>query len=105
MNTMLLTSTLCRTLNFTNLDTVGECLVDLTLFGDVTLMGIIAFALFGGLLIKYNFPMTMMLPVGVGLSYVLFLMTGADLFLGVMMLSLIISGAILIIALLRYLKE
>ena len=100
-----LTSKLCKDLSFLHWDTVGTCFVEQTLFGDVTLLGIIAFTLFGGLLIKYNFPMTMLLPVGIGLSYVLFIMTGADFFLGVMLLGLIISGAILMIAILQYLKE
>jgi len=106
MNPMILAvSKLCQDVSFINFGTVGQCLVETTMFGDVTLAGIIVFVLFTGLIIRYNFPITMMLPVGISIAYVLYLMTGAALFMGVLILGLIIGGAILIIALLQYLNR
>jgi len=98
-------SELCANLNYTNFGTVGQCLVETTLFGDVALAGLIVFILFVGLVIRYNFPIQLILPIGIALAYVLWLMTLADIFLGILMLGLIIGGAILIIALLSYLDR
>lgn len=100
-----LVSKLCQNLNYTHFDTVGECLVQTTLFGDVILAGLLIFVLFTGLIIRYNFPITIILPVGLVLAYVLWLMTGANLFMGVLLLALIIGGSVLIIAIIQYINR
>ena len=98
-------SKLCQDLLFTNFGSVGQCFVELNMFGDITLAGIIIFVLFIALIVRYNFPIQMILPVGIALSYVLWLMTSADLFLGVLILGLIVGGGILIIGLINYLNR
>ena len=106
MNTILLaTSTFCKNLDFTNFGSVGQCFDETTLFGDVTLAGLIIFILFTALIVKYNFPIQTILPVGLSLAYVLWLMTGAALFMGILILGLIVGGAVLIIGLLQYLNR
>jgi len=102
---MLATSTLCKNLNFTNFGSVGSCFVETTMFGDVTLAGILIFVLVSALIIRYNFPIQTILPVGISLAYVLWLMTASDLFMGMLILGLIVGGAVLIIGLLQYLNR
>ena len=98
-------SKLCQDMIFTNMGQVGQCFVETTMFGDVGLAGIIIFVLFSALILKYNFPITMMIPVGLALTYVLWLMTMADIFLAILILALIIGGAVLIIGLINYLNR
>jgi len=102
---ILAVSELCKNLNFTNMGTVGQCFVETTMFGDVVLAGLIVFVLFVALIVRYNFPVTMMIPVGLALMYVLWLFTGAALFMGLLILGLIIGGAVLIIAMVSYLNR
>lgn len=102
---ILAVSKLCAELNYTNFSTVGTCLVETTLFGDVVLAGLIILILFTALIVKYNFPITMILPVGIALTYLLWLMAGADIFMGLLILGLIVGGGVLIIALLNYLNR
>jgi len=102
---VLAVSKLCSSLNFTDFGTVGQCFVEMTLFGDVAFAGLIIFVLFAALIIRYNFPITVMLPVGIALAYVLWLMASADIFLGILILGLIIGGAVLIIGLIQYLNR
>ena len=98
-------SKLCQDLLFTNFGSVGQCFVEVNLFGDVTLAGIILFVLFTGLIVRYNFPIQVILPVGIALTYVLWLMTASDLFMGILILGLIVGGAVLIIGLINYLNR
>ena len=102
---LLAISTACQRLNFTDFGSVGNCFVENVLFGDVGLAGIIIFILFAALVVRYNFPVTMMIPVGIALGYVLWLMTGAEIFMGMLILALIIGGAVLIIGLIQYLNR
>jgi len=46
-----------------------------------------------------------MIPLGIALGYVLWLMTGAEIFMGMFILALIIGGAVLIIGLMQYLNR
>lgn len=103
--TLLAVSKLCQNVSFTDFGMVGQCLIEGTMFGNVALAGLIIFVLFTGLIVRYNFPITMMLPVGLALSYVLFLMTGADIFMGILILALIVGGAVLIIGLIQYMNR
>jgi len=102
---LLAVSTVCQRLNFTDFSSVGTCFVENVLFGDVALAGIIIFILFAALVVRYNFPVTMMIPLGIALGYVLWLMTGAEIFMGMFILALIIGGAVLIIGLMQYLNR
>ena len=102
---LLATSVLCQRLNFTNFGDVGTCLVESVFYGDIAIAGIILFVMFTALIVRYNFPITIILPVGLALAYVLWLMSGAEIFMGVLLLALIVGGAILIIALINYLNR
>lgn len=102
---VLAVSKLCANLNYTQFDKVGQCLVEGALFGDAVLAGLIILVLFTALIVKYNFPITMILPVGLALSYLLWLMAGADIFMGLLLLGLIVGGGVLIMALLNYLNR
>lgn len=102
---ILAVSKLCQDISFTNIGQVGQCLVESTMFGDVAFAGVIIFVLFAGLIVKYGLPVTIMIPVGLALTYVLWLMTASDIFMGVLILALIVGGAVLIIALLNYLNR
>lgn len=102
---LLAVSTACQRLNFTDFGSVGTCFVDNVMFGDVALVGIIILIMVIAIMIKNSFPMTMMIPVGISLGYVLMLMTGLALFEGIMLLGLIIGGAMVVIAILQFLNR
>jgi len=103
--TILAVSKLCSSLNYTDFGSVGSCLVETTMFGDVILAGLVILVLFAALMVKYNFPITMILPVGLALTYLLWLMAGADVFMGLLILGLIVGGGVLIMGLLQYLNR
>jgi len=96
---------LCEDLIFTNFGDVGTCFIQNVLFGDFTLAALIIFVLMTALIIRYNFPITMIIPVGTSISYVLWLVSGADIFLGILILGLITGGAVLIIGILNYINK
>lgn len=98
-------SKLCQDISFTNIGQVGKCFVETTMFGDLALAGVIIFVLFSALIVKYGLPITIMIPVGLALTYVLWLMTKTDIFMAILILALIIGGAVLIIALINYLNR
>jgi len=102
---LLAVSVACQGLDFTNFGNVGQCLVDGALFGNVGLAGLIILVMFTAMIIRYNFPVTTIIPVGIALSYVLFLMTGADLFMGLLIFGGVIGGSIVIIAILNHLNR
>lgn len=95
----------CQDLLFTNFGDVGTCFIQNVLFGDFTLAALVIFVLMTALIIRYNFPITMIMPVGTALAYVLWLISGADLFLGIMMLGLIMGGGVLILGVLNYVNK
>ena len=105
MNIMLLMSEFCQRLNFGNLADVGKCLNEVTLGNDPILGGILLTILFTGLLVRYNFPVTLILPFGMALSYTLWLLSGADVFMGIFMFIIITGGAVLIIGILKYINR
>jgi hypothetical protein len=97
----LLLSQTCQRLQYTNLGDVGKCLNEVTLGNDPLLGGIILTIMFIGLLVRYNFPMTLLLPFGMALSYGLWLISGSDIYLGIFMLTIMAGGAVLILAMLK----
>lgn len=96
---------MCNDLIFTNFGDVGTCFIENVLFGDFTLAALIMFVLVTALIIRYNFPITMIIPVGTSLAYVLWLVSGADIFLGILMLGLIVSGGVLVLGVLNYVNK
>jgi len=98
-------SEFCQRLNFGNLADVGKCLNEVTLGNDPILGGILLTILFTGLLVRYNFPVTLILPFGMALSYTLWLLSGADIFMGIFMFIIITGGAVLIIGILKYINR
>lgn len=102
---LLAVSAACKNLDFTNFGNVGSCFIDGVFFGDVMLASIIIFILFVALTVRYNFPVTMMIPVGIALAYTMWLMSGADIFMGLLLLPVVIGGAVLILAILQYLNR
>jgi len=85
--------------------TVGQCFVETTMFGDVVLAGILIFILIVALMLRNNFPIQTILPVGISLTYILWVLTASDLFMGLFILSIIVGGAVMIIGLLQYLNR
>jgi len=98
-------SEFCQRLNFGNLADVGKCLNEVTLGNDPILGGIFLSIVFTGLLVRYNFPVTLILPFGMALSYTLWLLSGADVFMGIFMFIIITGGAVLIIGILKYINR
>jgi len=96
-----LVSKLCQQLNFTDFSQIGSCLVEFTMFGDYVLAGVILSVLFLVLIMRFNFPIQLILPFMVALTYALFLVSGVTIFLGFLVLSLIVGGALMIIGILN----
>lgn len=101
MQLPLLLSEFCQRLNYANLSDVGKCLTEQTLNSDPILGGIILTILFVGLIVRYNFPVTMLLPFGMALSYTLWLLSGAEIYIGIFMFTVMIGGAVLIMSILK----
>lgn len=101
MNPILLMSEFCQRLNYGNLADVGRCLNEVTLNSDPLLAGILLTIMFTGLLVRYNFPITLLLPFGMALSYTMWLLSGAELYMGIFMFTVIIGGAVLILAFMK----
>jgi len=95
----------CQNLNFANFAAVGKCLTDITLFGDVLLMGFIITVMFVLIMFRYNFPLTLLFPFGSALMFTMYLLTMSDVFLAFFMLSVMINGAIFMIGLIGYLSN
>ena len=81
-------------------DSWGSCLVNNVFFGDWTLASIIVLIMFGYLLVKFQAPLELIFPVGLGLTFTLYLLTGSIVMLGLFALLLVLSGVFLAIALL-----
>lgn len=95
-------SQFCQDIYYFNFGQVGQCFVENVVFGDVTLAGLIIFVLFTALIVRYNFPITMIIPVGIALAYVLMLMTNAPIFTGILLLGMVLGGAVLILGIINY---
>lgn len=102
---ILMMSDACRRLNYTNFGEVGKCLTEVTLQGDPILAGIVLSILFIGLLVRFNFPMTLFIPFGIALTYTLWLLSGSEVFLGLFMFSIMVAGAIAFIGLLKSINK
>lgn len=105
MNAILLMSEFCQRLNFADIGSVGKCLVDVSLQGDMTLGAILLTILFGGLIVRYNFPIGIVLPFAMALTYTMYILTGLSFFLAFFMFTMLIGGALLILALLKYVNR
>jgi len=105
MQGILLLSEFCQRLDYSRLGDVGTCLMEVGLQQNVTLLAIIMLFLFGGLLIRFNFPIALLLPFGLALMYLLYIMTYEPIFLALIMLIAIIMGALMIIGFLKYLNR
>lgn len=98
-------SQFCQRLDFSQLSEVGHCLVDVSLQGDMILAAILLSVLFGGLIVRYNFPIGLMLPFAMAITYTLWLLTGASYFLAFFMFTMMVGGALLILAILKYINK
>jgi hypothetical protein len=95
----------CQNLNFADFGAVGKCLTDVTLFGDVLLMGFIITIMFVLIIFRYNFPITLLFPFGSALMFTMYLMTLSNIFLALFMISVMINGAIFIIGIIGYVSN
>ena len=95
----------CQNLNFANFSAVGTCLTDITLFGDVLLMGFIITTMFVLIMFRYNFPLTLLLPFSTALLFTMYLLTLSNVFLALFMISVMINGAIFMIGVIGYVSN
>ena len=102
---LLMMSDFCQRLDYSNFANVGKCLTEVALQGDPILAGILLTLVFLGLLVKYNFPMTMFIPFGIALTYVLWILSGSPVFMGLFMFSVMVAGAIAFIGLLKFINK
>ena len=103
---LLAMSEFCQRLNYANFGDVGKCLTEVTLQGDSILAGIVLTLVFLGLLVKYNFPMTMFIPFGIALTYTLWVLNpGNPVFMGLFMFAVMVAGAIAFIGLLKVINK
>jgi len=98
-------SQFCQRLDFGDPNWIGKCMAENYFGGDYTLVGILLSILFFGLIVRYNFPLSLMLPFGLALTYTLWLISSEPIFLAGLMFCAIIGGAVLIIGLLKYLNR
>ena len=103
---ILAVSKLCQNLNVSDLSVLGQCFIQFAFFGDLGLMGLAIFSVFVGFIVRYNLPGGIILPLGVGLTYLLFIMSGgAGIFLFLFILSLIANGVLVVIGMMNYINR
>jgi len=98
-------SALCTNLNYTNFSLVGRCFVEQVFMGDVVLFSILLTIMFVFLVVRYNFPKQLLFPFGSVLFYTLYLTSGSEIFLSLLILTAIITGAVMVIGLMNYLNR
>jgi len=101
----ILISNVCQNLNFVNFSTIGQCVVEFGLFGDIGLAGLMIFSVFVGLIIRYNMPGNLILPIGCALTYAMYILAGGPIFLFLFILTLIINGALMVMGLMNYVNR
>lgn len=98
-------SKLCQNMNFTNMETVGQCFSEFVFFGDGTLGAIVIIIMFVLIGVKAQLPLEVMYPALLGLFFVLWLFTGSVFLMGFFLLGLLIGGALLAFKFLEYLAR
>lgn len=95
-------SEFCQRLDYSNIGNVAQCLTQVALQGDPMLGAILLTILFTGLIVRANFPITLLLPFAMALSFTMWLLVpSANIFLGIFMLTIIIGGAVLVMGILK----
>lgn len=95
-------SEFCQRLNYANLGNVAKCLNEVALQSDPMLGAVLLTVLFAGIIIRANFPITLMLPFVMALSFTMWLLVpSANIFLGIFMLTIIVGGAVMIMSILK----
>ena len=102
---LLLISKLCQDLSFSNFGDIGTCFVQFVFFGDLGLTGLMLMAVFVGYIVRYNMPGSLILPLSVALTYVLYIVSQADFFLFCFILTLIATGVVTVMALLNFINR
>ena len=97
---------ICQDIAWTNWGQVGQCFTQIGSFGDLALAGLLLSVLFLLVMVRYNLPLFLLLPMSWVLSWTLWLLSGgATIFLAFFLLSTMLNGAVLIIAILNYLNR
>jgi hypothetical protein len=87
------------------MNVVGQCFSEFVFFGDGAIASIfvlIAFILIG---VKAQLPLEVMYPALMGLTFVLWLFTGAVFLMGLFLIGLVLGGILLALNLLGYLAR
>lgn len=103
---VLAVSEFCKNLDYTKFGDIGKCFIENSFFGDLTLAGIMVMVVFVALVVRFGFPLQLILPLGMALTYTLYWASGgATIFLALFMLTLIIGGGLLVVAILNYVNR
>lgn len=85
---------------------IGNCIVESAFGGDIMVVGIVLFLIFGILMWKARFPIELALPTGIGLAFCLMAMQPG--FVAWEMLYMggaLAAGALIVLMVIRYAKR
>ncbi len=88
-------SHMCKNMNFTDMGTIGKCFTEFVFFGDATFASIIIIVMFALIAIKAQLPFEVTYPSILGLTFVLWLMSGSAWLMGLFIIGLLIGGVLL----------
>lgn len=98
-------SKLCQNLNFTDMFQVGQCFTEFVFFGATDLASLVIIILFVLVGVKAQLPLEVLFPAFLGLTFVLWLLSGAVWLMGLFLLGLLLGGVLLGLALLNQLAR
>lgn len=95
----------CRNLIITDIPQAGACFTEFVFFGDTTLASLIILIFSAFMATRFSMPLEVIAPMCLGLTFVLWLMTGSQIMLGLFLIGLIIGGALFGLSMLQYLSR
>jgi hypothetical protein len=100
-----LLSRACQSLVITDFPQAGECFTEFVFFGDSTLASILVLVFMAFMATRFSMPLEVIAPMILGLTFVLWLLTGSQIMLGLFLIGLIIGGALFGLSMLQYLSR
>ena len=96
----------CQNLNFANFGVLGQCFIQFALFGDLGLAALMLMSVFVGFVVRYNMPGNLLLPLATALTYTVYIASGgAQLYLFLFLITLILNGVLAAMAMLNFINR
>jgi hypothetical protein len=95
----------CQDLIITDIPQAGSCFAEFVFLGDTTFASIMVLILIVFVAVRYSMPLEFLAPAFIGLTFVLWLLSGSQIMLGLFLIGLLIGGALFGLSFLQYLSR